>query len=64
MDMSDIPSIDPQALLQDLTTDGYATRPLLPGDTCSTLAGLYDEAELFRKRIIMEHQACGRGEYQ
>jgi uncharacterized protein len=64
MDMSDIPSIDPQALLNDLATDGYATRQMLPGDTCRTLSALYDEPLRFRKRIIMEQRAYGRGEYQ
>ena len=43
MDMSDIPSINSAGLLNDLATDGYATRALLPGDTCRMLAGLYDE---------------------
>jgi hypothetical protein len=64
MDMSDIPSIDPQALLNDLATDGYATRQMLPADTCRALSALYDEPLRFRKRIIMEQRAYGRGEYQ
>ena len=64
MDMSDIPSIDPQGLLNDLATDGYATRQMLPADTCRALSALYDEPLRFRKRIIMEQRAYGRGEYQ
>jgi hypothetical protein len=51
-------------LVEDLATQGYATRPLLPVDTCQTLAALYDEDARFRKRIVMEQHAYGKGEYK
>ena len=55
---------DADALLRDLDSDGYAVRPLLDAATCRDLAVLYDQAALFRKRIVMEQRAYGRGEYQ
>ena len=43
-----------------------ATRrgPCLPAETCSALAALYDDDERFRKRIVMEQHAYGKGEYK
>lgn len=57
-------SFDPDTLIRDLDTEGYAVRPLLDAATCRDLAVLYDRDGLFRKRIIMERHAYGRGEYQ
>ncbi|HET6608744.1 MAG TPA: 2OG-Fe(II) oxygenase [Rhodopila sp.] len=57
-------SFDPDTLIRDLDADGYAVRPLLDPATCRELAALYDREGLFRKRIIMEQRAYGRGEYQ
>jgi uncharacterized protein len=59
--MFDIPS---ETLADDLAAEGYATRPLLPPDTCRTLAASYDQDALFRKRIVMEQHAYGKGEYK
>ena len=59
--MFDIPS---ETLADDLAAEGYATRPLLPPDTCRTLAASYDEDAHFRKRIVMEQHAYGKGEYK
>jgi hypothetical protein len=56
--------IDPERLAADLAADGYATRMLLPPGACRALAGLYDRDDLFRKRIVMEQRAYGRGEYK
>lgn len=53
-----------ETLAKDLNADGYAIAPLLPADACQELAGLYDQAGLFRKHIVMEHRAYGKGEYQ
>ncbi|OYV41543.1 MAG: proline hydroxylase [Rhodospirillales bacterium 20-64-7] len=59
------PSVLPaDALAEDLSSRGYAQRMLLPPDTCQALADLYDEDSHFRKRIIMEQRAYGRGEYK
>jgi hypothetical protein len=56
--------IAPEALADDLAAQGYATRRLLPPETCRTLAGLYDEDPRFRKRVVMEQHAYGKGEYK
>ncbi len=58
------PVPDSQALAQGLNAEGYATAPLLAAEACQELAELYDQAGLFRKRIVMEHRAYGKGEYQ
>ena len=55
---------DPAGLTDDLAAQGYATRPLLSAETCQRLAALYDDDERFRKRIVMEQHAYGRGEYK
>jgi hypothetical protein len=54
----------PETLAEDLAVRGYATRPLLPVETCRELVALYDDSERFRKRIVMEQHAYGKGEYQ
>jgi hypothetical protein len=56
--------IDPEILAADLAAQGYATRPLLPAETCRELTGLYDHDGRFRKRIVMEQHAYGKGEYK
>jgi hypothetical protein len=56
--------IDPETLATDLAARGYATRPLLAAETCRDLTGLYDHGERFRKRIVMEQHAYGKGEYK
>ena len=57
-------SFDPDTLIRDLDAEGYAVRPLLDAAACRDLAALYDRDGLFRKRIVMERHAYGRGEYQ
>ncbi len=57
-------SFDADTLIRDLDAEGYALRPLLTPAACRDLAEMYDQAALFRKRIIMEQRAYGRGEYQ
>ncbi|HEX2940820.1 MAG TPA: 2OG-Fe(II) oxygenase [Rhodopila sp.] len=52
------------ALAEELSSHGYAQRMLLPQETCQALASLYDQDAHFRKRIIMEQHAYGRGEYK
>jgi uncharacterized protein len=54
--------------LTDLDTDiearGYAVRHVLDGAACRELALIWDEEARFRKRIIMQQHAYGRGEYR
>jgi uncharacterized protein len=54
----------PERLADDLAAAGYATRPLLTPEECRTVAGLYQDEALFRKRIVMQQHAYGRGEYK
>jgi hypothetical protein len=51
-------------LADDLTAEGFATRPLLDADACRGLAALYEQDAPFRKRVIMEQHSYGRGEYK
>jgi hypothetical protein len=56
--------MSPENLAAELATQGYATRALLSAETCSELIALFDDAANFRKRIVMEQHAYGKGEYQ
>jgi hypothetical protein len=56
--------IAPEALADDLGVEGYAVRPLLAAETCRDLIGLHDAETLFRKRVVMEQQGYGNGEYK
>jgi uncharacterized protein len=48
-----------------LETRGYATlQALLDSAACTELARMYDEAGLFRSRVIMSRHGVGQGEYQ
>lgn len=60
----DIPPIDADTLAAEIAADGFATRALLSPGICRELITLYDQDEVFRKRIIMEKHGYGRGEYQ
>ncbi len=55
---------DPAALADELASQGFATRSLLAPEACGALARLYDDEDRFRKRIVMEQHAYGRGEYK
>jgi uncharacterized protein len=53
-----------EAVADDLLTEGFAVRPLLSAETCRTFAALYDQDFRFRKRVVMEKHAYGKGEYK
>lgn len=57
-----IPSVD--HMLGCLSDRGYAIFDLLDSESCARVAAMYGDAGLFRKRIVMEQRAYGRGEYQ
>jgi hypothetical protein len=57
-------TLDIPTLTNDLTAQGYAVRSLLSAETCHELAELYNQDERFRKRVVMEHHAYGKGEYK
>jgi uncharacterized protein len=48
----------------EITARGYATRHLLDGEACREIGALWRAEGRFRKRIIMEQHAYGRGEYR
>ena len=56
--------LDPARLMADIAARGYATRRLLDAPACRDLAMLWNEDARFRKRIVMQQRAYGRGEYR
>lgn len=58
------PDLNPEHLIAAIADRGYATMPLLDPGVCRTIAALYDDEARFRKRIVMEQRAYGRGEYK
>ncbi len=58
------PDLDPATLATDIDTQGYAVRHVLEDAECRDLARLWDDEGRFRKHIIMQHHAYGRGEYR
>jgi len=60
-----IGGLDPAALGATLDADGAAVIPgLLTADACAAMARLFDDPARFRKRVVMEAHAYGRGEYR
>lgn len=57
-------NLQPDRLAADLAERGYATRMLLDSGTCRAVAALYGDEARFRKRVVMEQHAYGRGEYK
>jgi hypothetical protein len=52
-------------MLDDLRTNGFAlVRGFADRSAAEELRALYDDDALFRKRIVMERHAYGRGEYK
>src|SRR5512137_15451 len=49
----------------DLDDHGAALIPhMLEPETCAAVAGWYDDARLFRSRVVMARHGFGRGEYR
>jgi uncharacterized protein len=58
-------AVDWAAVAATLDGQGWAVLPgLLSAGECDGAAGLYDESEGFRSRIVMARHGFGRGEYQ
>jgi hypothetical protein len=65
LDRDPLAAVDWQDVAAALDERGYATIPqLLAAAECRALAALYAREEAFRRRVIMQHHAYGRGEYQ
>jgi len=58
------PDLNPTRLSAEIETLGYAVRPVLDASECRDVARMWDEDARFRKRIIMQQHAYGRGEYR
>lgn len=56
--------LDPDTIASDIAAQGYAVRSVLDAATCREIASLWDEETRFRKRIVMQERAYGRGEYR
>jgi uncharacterized protein len=60
-----VAAIDWPAVAAALDERGYATAAgLLTAAECRELAALYSDEGAFRRRVVMQHHAYGRGEYQ
>jgi uncharacterized protein len=60
-----VAAVDWPAVAAALDERGYATVPaLLTAEECRELAALYCDDDSFRRRIVMQHHAYGRGEYK
>jgi hypothetical protein len=64
MQTFNVPVIQAEPLAADLAAQGYATRVLFSAQQCRAVADLYEQDRLFRKRIVMEERAYGKGEYK
>lgn len=54
----------PSQLAAEIEAQGYAVRPVLDEAECQAAARMWDAEDRFRKRIIMQQHAYGRGEYR
>jgi uncharacterized protein len=64
MHSPDFAPLATEAVADDLLSEGFAVHPLLSAGTCRTLGTLYDQETRFRKRVVMEQHAYGKGEYK
>src|SRR5882762_7316844 len=58
------PDLNPAQLAADIDNHGYAVRHVLDRASCRDVALMWDDDARFRKRIIMQQHAYGRGEYR
>jgi uncharacterized protein len=60
-----VAGVDWNEIAASLDERGYATTSaLLSAEVCRRLVGLYSSEDAFRRRVIMQHHAYGRGEYK
>jgi hypothetical protein len=58
------PDMNPTTLSAEIEAQGYAVRHVLDAAACRDAARMWDDDARFRKRIIMQQHAYGRGEYR
>ena len=57
--------IDWERVSKDVDAEGHAViKSVLGADECESVAGLYENDQLFRSRVVMERHRFGRGEYK
>jgi uncharacterized protein len=60
-----VAAIDWDEIAASLDERGYATTSaLLSAEVCRELVALYPREDAFRRRVVMQHHAYGRGEYK
>jgi uncharacterized protein len=60
-----VAGVDWNEIATSLDERGYATTSaLLSAEVCRGLVGLYSSEDAFRRRVVMQHHAYGRGEYK
>ncbi len=60
-----IETLDWPAIEAQLQTHGYATTgPLLSAQECQEIQNRYDDAALYRSRVVMARHGFGQGEYK
>ncbi|HEU0154979.1 MAG TPA: 2OG-Fe(II) oxygenase [Stellaceae bacterium] len=60
-----VAAIDWRAIAASLDERGHAVTPaLLDAGECRGLAALYEDDGMFRRRVVMQQHAFGRGEYK
>ncbi len=60
-----IETLDWPAIKAQLQTHGYAcTGPLLSAQECQEIQNRYDDAALYRSRVVMARHGFGQGEYK
>ena len=60
-----VAALDWDRLATDLDSQGFALlQCFLDAAECAEIISLYDRSAMFRKRVVMERHAYGRGEYQ
>jgi uncharacterized protein len=59
-----VAAVDWAAVTAALDEQGHRTVPLLNAEECRGLKALYDEEDVFRRRIVMQRHAYGSGEYK
>jgi hypothetical protein len=58
-------TLDPETIGREMDDAGCAILPgLLDGAACTSIAGLYEQDEPFRSRVVMARHGYGSGEYK
>jgi hypothetical protein len=58
------PDLNPKRLDAEIEAQGYAVRHVMDAAACRDAGRMWDDEARFRKCIIMEQHAYGRGEYR